>query len=181
MEDDLQCPSPHVAPKLVVRTVGWCKTNGGPQCFNAQCVNHKPCPFGIYLGSAIDNGCDSEELSWVRKMLSTYGTVFSPSLPYSFDRADVACDEYISEINRFALNMSRMAVFVWEMNSPSVGIPMEMYMAHERGIPVILYCKNYDRAARSVYVLRFASKLVSCIEDLELEISKLVRVIDGKG
>lgn len=88
----------------------------------------------IYLGGAIDMATAKERTNWredLKKALhGMYGhSSFDPASAFRVDLADHKTTKHLTEINKYAMGKCDIAIFVMNDKTPSIGTPMELYMA----------------------------------------------------
>lgn len=160
-------------PKLKIKSLGKCAKNKD-LCFNYLCKDFINTSMAFYLGTSIDlyNGEHRNIIEDVSNSLGKYGTVFRPDLAFSSTSAINHKNGYIVDINNMALNNCDIAVFAWNLNSVSVGLPIEMSMFDGKKI---LYCNNYEAISSSVYIKYYTDYIVDSIDNLEKVIKKIIK------
>lgn len=89
----------------------------------------------VYLAGAIDLVDGNNRTTWrdkITKVLNEHNlAVYNPVGAFGAILTDTQVAENIVEINTFALKQCQHIVFVMGKKYPSVGTPIELYLAHE--------------------------------------------------
>lgn len=133
----------------------------------------------VYLGGPIDLVSDKDRVNWrwdmKKELIGREISSFDPCSAFKINPCDKGVAENLVDINKMAMLNCDFAVFVMSREMPSIGTPIELYMASENGLPhVVIWLSDGPFPA---YISGLADTVVRNFDDAMHEIIKFRKMM----